>query len=337
MKEILRKKDIPATVTRAVNFIVDNNDLYFGCASYDIVVENGMFALKCGAEEGAAIPKHGYSGDTLTDTLKSVGRVTLPKNNFWSKNIKYSPLEVDRNKGKGIFKGRAEDVKPSYPLYMVPAIAFVAANGMFPTFDEFAMVYIQAYFEPYKASKPADDTFEYYAPGLDKKVPRYDIGKKLEGVEYIFTNKVLTGNEFCSHVAALFPCRELTTDMILNRLYKAYPSIIRKLYCAFAAAKYSNSVKYSFSDDLFNGIHFTVNGRIVRVNINSSFAKTCSKTKIDYSHEYFRRQKIINFNFDTRDAEPGEFLLPTHEGIKELIRIGGIPRLYMNAEVAANQ
>jgi hypothetical protein len=317
---------VPSTVEKAMKLINASKyqALYTAVINYEI--NNGTFSfVTYDARPHEEVRECMYDGDIIHNALENANRLYIPPNKFISENLKYSPFEAD-NTAKDAFKTDFA----LYPPFTSLVESFIFVNGLFPTFDEFAMMYLSIYFEP-STKKLDDEVYRHY-----KAIPpRFNIGKQLKSKETTFVNKVIVANQYARKYYSCYPCVELTTDMVLNRLYKAYPSIIRKIYTVFAAAAKSNTVHYNTSKNVFGGMHFTINNRPVQIRFTTKTAQHFQKVKAE-RYPDLKGQKIVNFVFNSDNATPGEFLLPSEEGIDELIRVGNIPRLFMSADVSAN-
>ena len=201
-----------------------------------LIVENKISII----DKGVELTSKTLDLDTVERQISQSG-FNSSGNIYKSKDWVYCPFEADRD-DKSINKiwgYRYSSI--DFPKFMGVVLFSLLYCGELPTFSDFHRIYSRAYTEVMR-------------PSVSVTGGRYQLGKSLsfsDGYEEV--NKLLYFNKLCTEdnkYVKNLPINEFTTEHLLAREHKAYPSLLRDIHKVLYFNSMQRNSYYSYLLDI---------------------------------------------------------------------------------------
>lgn len=255
-----------------------------------LVIENGAICEKVNGEYVNKVPLD------CEHIIAMVSCYTFPDKSPF-KFYATSPFEADRKRDIPVWNNTYSRI--DFPKAMPIHLAYLYLTGRAITFWDFAHLYLSLHTEVV----PEEDRIskEQIEDMLNPKNPyiwKLDWGED-ERLTYPGDNREIY-NRVIRFIQPnkTMPMNQFTVEMMLNRLYKAYGSLMRdvvfpiQLYKAEQTLKTGATIKYNLVADVCMGIDLIVNDIYV-----------CASTWTNSAHEFNRKKRG---DFDSRHRQLSE-------------------------------
>ena len=201
--------------------------------------------------------------------VNSVDTIAFPSrwedNPFTSTDVRYSPLEADKN--SGVWKNQYARI--DFPKFMPLFMTYLLRTGNIPTAVDLAKIYLGVYMEVVPSCEEIKNRADFYNnPYADD---RLNVGNTLYYVDGTpILNCVVRFKKQYANTS--YPFNEFTVEQVCSRILKSYASLIRDAITPlkFFYLSYSGAnVVYNLYDDIKNGIDLTYNNTFI-------LASTCT-------------------------------------------------------------
>lgn len=252
-----------------------------------LVIENGAICEKVNGEYVNKVPLD------CEHIIALVSCYTFPDKSPF-KFYATSPFEADRKRDIPVWNNAYSRI--DFPKAVPIHLAYLYLTGRAITFWDFAHLYLSLYTTPVNLDERISkeklremlNLNNPYIGNLD-----FGEGKNLTfpGDDRVISNDVIRFTQ----PNDTMPINQFTVEMMLNRLYKAYGSLMRdvifplQLYKVEQTLKTGATIKYNLVADVCMGIDLIVNDIYV-----------CASTWTNSAHEF---NKIKRGDFDSRHRQ----------------------------------
>lgn len=256
----------------------------------------------------ATFLSHSLGLKNIEDEISQISY--FEKNPFYSWDVDYSILEMDTVQNEKFWKnGRS---KVGFPFFCPIIMTVLALINIVPTFDDLFHLYTDLYLEVV----PEDEMLTYeqrsihYATDIEISYntsfrDRNTVGKLVPATQFNghrYRNEVLRFKKECYiNNTYGFPFNEITTEQLLYRIYKVYPSFLRDISTLLRFDYKGMSIFYSSMFDMCYGIDGILEGYIYCNSVFTDRASFFNDIKLSERHPHiksgkgFRLSKKIQF------------------------------------------
>ena len=219
-----------------------------------------------------------------------VEAIEYNKNVFNSIDVRYSPMEADREKNWPLWKDPYRNI--DFPkLIPLPLMCWMIL-GKWPDVMDLCKLYALSYTEPVPEGENIDNRGALFTDSKNAKFT--NIGTILTYTDGTFArNKVIRFKKEYEQYLKSFPCNEFTTEQLFSRIYKAYGSCVRDPYTIVRAVELGASAEYDTYLDIVGGMDGIIEGIPYYGYVETDVSKAFRKIKQDTRHTNLPQDKGI--------------------------------------------
>ena len=213
------------------------------------------------------------------------------KNPFYSWEVDHSPLEADRKENRDLWVHIYNNI--NFPFFMPIVLTGVLLYGKIIDFLDFYEIYRFIYTEEVPENEQISEKVrkslmiapKKYNNNIEDRLSTLHGGVLLtfqgENIEY---SKVIRFKKEYLHLVSGLPFNEFTSEQLLYRMYKVYPTLLREIEAVSHFMYLGMNAFYDLELDLKEGIDGVIEGYPYYCFVDTKSAKEFHNIKIKNRH-----------------------------------------------------